>query len=136
MTANTHFAVALHALSVLAYRGEVTSSDVIAQSVSTNPVVVRRAMGKLVKAGIVRSVPGKHGGFELARPAKRIRLVEVFDAVTDDSTFRIHDNAENPRCAVSCGIKGVLSDVLERVDGAVRKELSKSSLADVVSQFS
>jgi Rrf2 family protein len=136
MAGNTNFAVALHAMSVLAYRGELTKSDMIAQSVNTNPVVVRRIMSGLVHAGLVRSVPGKNGGFELSRPAKKIRLAEIFEAVTDDHAFRIHDNAENPSCSISCGIKGALGDVLTRVDAAVARELSKTSLADVVRQCS
>lgn len=34
--------------------------------------------GDLVRAGVLVSSPGKGGGFRLARPAKKIRLAEVF----------------------------------------------------------
>lgn len=135
MAANTHFAVAVHALSVLAYLDELTTSDKIAKSIHTNPVVVRRIMGRLVAEGLVRSVPGKHGGFELAKKAKKIRLSDVLHAMGEGEVFRIHDQAPNPACSVSCGMKGVLGDVLAKVDAAVERELSKTSLADVVHSF-
>jgi Rrf2 family protein len=132
MAANTHFAVAVHALSVLAYLGKLTKSDDLAASINTNPVVVRRIMSQLVREDLVNSVPGKNGGFELARPAKKIRLVDVLRAVDEGAVFRIHDNAENPSCPVSCGMKEVLGDVMAGVDTAVDRELSKTSVADVV----
>ena len=136
MARNTSFAVALHALSVLAFRGELTKSDFVAQSVNTNAVVVRRIMSKLVQAGLVRSVAGKNGGFELARDAAEISIDEVFEAVGEQHCFAIHENTENPACAVSCGIKDALGDVLERVDAAVARELGKTTLADVVARVS
>ncbi|MBW2456674.1 MAG: Rrf2 family transcriptional regulator, partial [Deltaproteobacteria bacterium] len=128
MAANTHFAVAVHALTVLAYTERLTKSDFVAASINTNPVVVRRIMGQLAREGLVRSVPGKNGGFELAKPATKIPLVDVLHAVDGGGVFRIHDNEENPVCTVSCGMKSALGDVLKRVDGAVDRELSKTSV--------
>ena len=80
----------------------------------------------------MRSVAGKNGGFSLARPAAEIHLTEVLRAVDGGSVFRIHDNEANPVCSVSCGIKSVLGEVLTKVDAAVDRELSKTTLADVV----
>lgn len=132
MSANTHFAVAVHALAVLGSRGQVVSSEELARSINTHPVVVRRVLGKLTTSGIVRSIAGKHGGFELCRDLDAVLLADVHDAVRDDHAFRIHDNAENPSCNVSCHIKDVLACIAERVDGAVRDELAKTSLKDVI----
>ncbi len=108
----------------------------MAASINTNPVVVRRIMGQLTRAGLVHSVPGKKGGFELAKPATKIRLDDILHAVGGGGVFRIHDNEENPACFVSCGMKGALADVQERVDAAVDRELSKTSVADVFRSIS
>ncbi len=132
MAANTNFAIAVHALSVLAYLDGRATSDQIAKSINTNAVVVRRVLGRLGKVGLVSSVHGKHGGFTLSRPADQIQLVDVLRAVDDGSVFRIHDNEKNPRCPVSCAMQGALADVLERVEEAVDRELAKTSLADIV----
>jgi Rrf2 family protein len=135
MAANTNFAVAVHALSVLAHMDDVVKSDLIAESINTNPVVVRRLLSRLVRADLVRSVRGQHGGFALARPAKKIRLIDVLEAIEENELFRMHENAENPKCGVSCGIKSVLADVMDRVDAAVVRELSKTNLADVLREL-
>ena len=57
MLSSSRFVVAIHALSVLARnsgKGPVCS-NMIAQSVHTNPVVIRRLMSELEKATLVAS---------------------------------------------------------------------------------
>jgi DNA-binding IscR family transcriptional regulator len=59
-------------MSVLAKhagRGPVCS-NLVALSVNTNPVVIRRLMSDLEKAELVTSASGRTGGFSLARSAE------------------------------------------------------------------
>lgn len=133
MSANTNFAIAVHALSVLAYTAKLTTSAQISKSIKTNPVVIRRVMARLVKAGLATSTPGKAGGFGLAQAPQAILLVDVLRAVDASGVFRIHGNDENPNCPISCNIKGALADVLSRADAAVERELAGMTLQDVVS---
>ena len=75
MLSSSKFVVALHILTVLAHRrghGPV-SSKMIADSVGTNPVVIRRLMTALEGAALVNATAGRHGGFELAREPRQIR---------------------------------------------------------------
>ena len=72
MAANSKFAVAVHALAVIAHHDEQRhTSRAIAGSISTNPVVIRRLLSQLAKAGIVESTHGAKGGFTLAKPAAK-----------------------------------------------------------------
>ena len=57
------------------------TSEYIAGSVNTNPVVIRRIVGMLKKGGLVVSTEGAGGGTELARLAGKITLAEVYRAV-------------------------------------------------------
>ena len=69
MLSSSRFVVAVHAMSVLARfhgKGPVCSA-LVAASVHTNPVVIRRLMTELEKAELVKSVAGRAGGFELVR---------------------------------------------------------------------
>ena len=51
MAANSQFAVAVHILTLLARKSdEHVKSSCIADSVNTNPVVIRRLMGQLGQA--------------------------------------------------------------------------------------
>ncbi len=77
----TRFAVAVHILLLLAAEpgGQATSGR-IAQSVGTNPVVIRRLAGQLARAGLLRIRRGP-GGAVLARPPAEITLAEVWAAM-------------------------------------------------------
>src|SRR6476619_2527243 len=64
--------VGVHILTLLASSpGESLTSEYIAGSVHTNPVVILRLLGLLREAGIVESQGGLGGGWRLKRPAGR-----------------------------------------------------------------
>ena len=75
MSDSQRFPVAAHALAYLAHKGayspaEAAPSAVLAASVPTNPVVVRRVTALLAKAGLIATRPGASGGaWLLHRPA-------------------------------------------------------------------
>lgn len=59
MKISSRFTVAVHILSLLALEKNAhCTSEWIAGSVNTNPVVVRRVIGQLKKAGFVQVRPG------------------------------------------------------------------------------
>ncbi|MFE9328418.1 Rrf2 family transcriptional regulator [Nocardia sp. NPDC052278] len=66
---------------------EVVTSDRIAVSVNTNPVMIRRALGQLRKGDLVESQRGNGAGWSLARPAALISLLEVHEAVEPGELF-------------------------------------------------
>ena len=67
-TISSRMAVAVHVLAYLAWRrDEPITSERMASSVNTNPVVVRRIMGSLRNAGLVSVQPGVGGSAQLAR---------------------------------------------------------------------
>lgn len=140
MSANSRFAVATHVLTSLALAAEaspdalVTSED-LAKSVNTSPVVVRRILGLLRKAGLVLAHTGRGGGATLARPAARITLLDIHRAVDEPMLFAMNPNRPNPACEVSCRMKDVLGPVFDDAERAVEARLSKvrlSQLCDAV----
>ena len=50
---NSSFSIAVHALVYLNHMDRVLSSEELARNVCTNPLLIRRAMSKLKKAGFV-----------------------------------------------------------------------------------
>src|ERR1700693_5685514 len=67
---NSRFATAIHICCLLALsegKGPITS-DYMAASVNTNPVVIRRILALLRKARIVASTLGTNGGWLLSEP--------------------------------------------------------------------
>jgi Rrf2 family protein len=137
MATNCRFAFAVHVLSVLAlYPDEPMTSDLLAQSVNTNPVVVRRLLGELAEAGLVESQRGPGGGAKLAQAAQEITLLQVHHAVAGEvEPFGEHPHQPAQSCKVGRGIKRVLEDVASRAKAAVEREYAAISLAEVARQI-
>jgi len=134
---NTQFSMAVHLLSLLTQvePGQVLDSVTLAEGPGTNPAHVRRVLGHLRAAGLVRSQEGAHGGCALAHAPAEIDLAQVWLAV----------NGEGPLMAVhspniDCPFGVRLEDTLYRIDrralALLLEELSAISVADVVAGVS
>lgn len=133
MARNCRFAVAVHVCALLALEEEVArTSEWIAGSVNTNPVVVRRILSALAKAGLVVSTRGSTGGSLLARSAKAITLLDIQRAVDEEEAPALHNQPPNPACPVGRGVGPVLVRVIERCEAAKETILATTSLSEVV----
>jgi Rrf2 family protein len=133
MNVSTRFTVALHILTLLASsRGEPLTSEYIAGSVNTNPVVIRRLLGLLRNLGLVSSQPGKGGGWELCVDPDSITLAEVRRAVNEGSPFSMHNQPPNPACPVGRNIQGALSGVYGKAERAMEHELARTTIAGLL----
>ncbi len=136
MSANSRLTIATHALAWMASHERVggtwTSSEQIAGSVKTNPVVIRRLMAELVKAGIVTSGRGPGAGWRLATDPQQITLRRIDEALGSEPAFAMHRNEPSAICPIAQGIRPVLAPVYAQVDAAVRRELERTTLADVL----
>lgn len=137
MTISSRFAVAIHALSLLELNKDgVNTSDYIASSVNTNPVVIRRILGRLSKAGIVQVRPGV-AGTRLARPASELTLLDIYRAVEvveEDALFSIHEKP-NINCPVGKHIQESIEPVFSAAQRAMEQTLEKVCLQDIVGKL-
>ncbi|GAA0982684.1 Rrf2 family transcriptional regulator [Acrocarpospora macrocephala] len=136
MAANSRLTIAAHALAWLALaqrRGqEILTSEQVAASVNTNPVIIRRSLGDLRRSGLVNVRHGAGAGWSLARAPESITLLEVYDAVEQEPPFGMHRTEPNLECPVGRGIRPALGEIYDRVEQAVRQELAATSIADVL----
>lgn len=65
----------------LVYPEGTLSVKEIAEKESISPKYLEHIMAPLKAAGLVSSIRGMHGGYELARPPGKIRLTEVYTAL-------------------------------------------------------
>jgi Rrf2 family protein len=132
---NTQFAVAVHVLTYLSANGgeRPVSSDELSGSTNTNPVYVRRVLGPLREAGLVHARQGSQGGWTLGRPAEEIALVEVWSLLQgDEPVLGLH--GPNPKCPIGAGIQEALRELDAAVAAALRAELGRRTIADLVRQ--
>jgi Rrf2 family protein len=132
MNTNQQFAVSVHILTVLAaYDGQAVTSEQIAESVDTNPVVIRRVMGHLREHGLVESRSGATGGWRLTQAPEQIQLCEVYRAVSHDALLGMHQHP-NPFCPIGSKIQPALAEVFDAAQVALEAELGKFTVADVL----
>jgi Rrf2 family protein len=136
VSANSRLTVAVHALAWIALvqrTGSVAAtSERIAASVNTNPVVIRRLLGSLRRAGIVNVERGSAAGWTLAREAEQISLASVLDALEPAAPFALHASTPSRECPVARGIGPVLERVYGDAEAAMRRELEARTVADVL----
>lgn len=137
MNISTRFAVAIHILTLIdSNKDGKSTSEWIAGSVNTNPVVIRRLTGMLNKAGLVEVRPGVAGA-KLSRSAADITLLEIYkavNAVEENSLFAVHEHP-NPECPVGKNIAGAIVPVFSRAQKAMEDELQGVTLEQIVHQM-
>lgn len=128
---NTQFSVAVHVLTLLGGAPkQVMSSELLASSVSANPVHLRRVLGALRRCDLVASRPGVHGGWRLVQAPDNITLGDVWTAVQGgDPVLGLHGAA--PECTVGQRIQRALGSVERRAARAVEQELARTTIGDL-----
>lgn len=131
---NSRLAVAIHILALLELNHDtLKTSEFLAQSIGTNPVVVRRIAKMLEKAGLIEIHAGV-GGSELIKPLDKIRLLDVYqavEAVDNAGLFAIHERP-NPNCPVGAHIQATLEGVFAEAQRALEQVLQQRTLQDIV----
>jgi Rrf2 family protein len=136
VSANSRLTIAAHALAWIGLyqrQGhEVATSEQIANSANTNPVVIRRLLGELRKAGLVESRRGVGAGWSLARELESITLLDVYDAVEPGPLFALHRATPNQGCVVGHGIRPAMQGVYGGIEETLRTELARVTMEDVL----
>jgi Rrf2 family protein len=137
MAANSRMASAVQILCVMAYTGPgSTNSEVIARSLLTNPVVVRRLLKDMEHAGLVEIRPGKDGGVQFKRQPDEITLDEIYRAVESDTNVFALRQGGNPRCPVNARMKDLLGPIFAATNDAVEATLKRTTLGSLTRAIS
>jgi Rrf2 family protein len=133
---NCRFAFAVHVMAVLALeKADCCPSSRLAQTVNTNPVVIRRLLIELQEAGLISTMRGPHGGALLRRRPEKVTLREIHQAVDQGDTFATHPNEPSSECPVGRKIGKVMQHIQDRANRALARELEKMTLADVLREL-
>jgi Rrf2 family protein len=112
--------------------GSVTTPE-IAEREGLSQAHVHKLMGLLRRAGLVESVRGRKGGYQLARPAEQINVGAALAGLGDRlySTGFCGQHTGNERTCVrnaDCSIRSLWI----AVDQAVQRALQKMQLTDLL----
>ena len=138
MSDSQRFPVAAHALAYMAHKGAVDAasaipSAVLAASIPTNPVVVRRVTSLLAKAGLIATRPGASGGAWLLHQPQDISLDQALRAVNGCAQLGSPPQGAKG-CPVSEHIPRQVARALTAADEAAGEALSKITIADLLAE--
>lgn len=135
MQISSRFTIAVHVLICIeTFKNDhKVTSDFLASSVNVNPVVIRRLLQQLKKAGIVNVIRGS-GGTNVAKPLEEITLLDIYDAVEcveEGALFHFHENP-SPLCPVGKNIHAILDVRLEDIQKAMEREMKSVTIQDIM----
>ncbi len=139
MQISSRFTIALHIFAcVEVFRDEYRiTSDFLAGSINTNPVIIRKILTKLKSAGLITVTRGT-GGIEVTKPLKEITFYDVYVAIEpleNNELFNFHKNP-NPKCPVGKNIHKLLDSKLETIQKVMENEMRKYTLESLGSEIS
>lgn len=140
LTASVEYGI--HCLLWLAAADDAAlSSRELAELQGVSPTFVAKIFPKLEKAGLVTASNGLRGGYRLAKPASRISVLEIVDAI--EGPKPLFDCQEiRGRCALFEGrppkwaTNGVCSihAVMLKAERAMRETLAAETLGDLAAR--
>ena len=131
MNTNQRFAVSVHILTLLAASDDPLTSEAIAESVDTNPVVIRRTMAGLREHGLVGSRSGVNGGWHLLRAPDKIGLCEIYRGLEQENVLAMHTHP-NKKCRVGAHIRDALSEAFTSAQMEMEKALGNFTVANIL----
>jgi DNA-binding IscR family transcriptional regulator len=115
--------------------GTPVTSEVMAKSMQTNPVVIRRIMAGLRDAGFVRSEKGHGGGWTVARDFATITLRDVYSALGAPELFAMGNRTDAPDCLVEQAVNAALNGAFEDAEALLLERFSAVTLAQLSADF-
>ena len=113
----SEFGIAVHAMVFLHHKGDMVSSEVLAENICTNPARVRKVMAQLKRAGLVETHEGAVGGYRFAGSADTVTLCDIAQAVGAafvSASWRSGD-VDKP-CLVASGMGALMDEVYTGLD--------------------
>lgn len=136
MQISSRFTIAIHTMLCIAYFSEQrkVTSEFIALSTNSNPVVIRRILGQLKRADLIEIKPGV-GGALLKKEVKDISLLDIFYAVeaVQEDFFNFHANP-NCQCPLGKNIHTILDSHLYAIQESMYKEMKQISLKKLLKE--
>ena len=112
------------------------TSNLLAESTGSNPVVIRNILSALKKAGLI-TVPRGTGGAELCADPSQITLYQIYSALEPDgmsSIIEIHPCQKSP-CPVAQNIRQVLKTPYQKIEDSIQQTMEGITLQSMIDDF-
>jgi Rrf2 family protein len=119
----------------LAEHKDAVTSEELAKTMGTNPVVIRRVLAGLRESGFVRSQKGHGGGWMLARDLREVTLRDVYDALGRPGLFAMGNRTKRPGCLVERAVNAALDTAFREAEARLLSRFAEITLAALSADF-
>lgn len=116
-------------------RSRPVTSEMLAKTMGTNPVVIRRIMSGLREQGYVRSNKGHGGGWTLNCDLSKLTLRDVYAALGCPSLLAIGNRNDAPQCLVEQAVNAALNQAFRDAEALLLARLGDVTLAALSADF-
>ena len=127
--------MALHVLLHLSGHRAPITSETLSEHMDANPVVIRRTMAGLRRAGLVGSSKGHGGGWSISRDLKEISLLDIYRALDEPILVQQHRDTEMPECLVEQTVGRALDAIYQEAEALIINRFEKIKLSDLSTAF-
>jgi Rrf2 family transcriptional regulator, nitric oxide-sensitive transcriptional repressor len=111
-------------------KGRSVTTHEIADATRVPPDYLSKVLQALGRGGLVLAQRGKHGGYALARPAQRVSILEVVNAVDPFRRIRSCPLGLPGHGLKLCGLHRRMDDAVRHVE----ETLASASIADLLAE--
>lgn len=109
-------------------KGQAVSMEQLASMQDLSPTYLSKIMTKLVKAGLIESVPGAKGGYSISGRKRDISFLDVIEAVEGQSVlFNCAFDHDESEC--------LIERVMMEAEGSMKKELANRTIQSIAEQI-
>ncbi len=121
-------AIGLHAAMFLATdEGQSATASQIARTFSISAAHLVKVLQTLSRAGLIEATRGRGGGYRLSRPARKIRLLELVEAI--EGKLEVHECLlRHPMCH---NRKCILGPLVRNINSQTLDYLKKHTVAEL-----
>lgn len=126
---------ALRILTTIALNNGLIDAKSISEMTSVTPRFALKILNKLVKGGLIRSVKGARGGYDLAVSVHQITLKQVIELI--DGPIAIASCVDTSEaCSLNCDKTAcVYHHIFDGVSASIARQLDSISISDVIAKI-
>lgn len=114
----TNYALHIMAYLAISTPKEKVSVQQLAEQQGISPSYLSKILTRLVKAGMIESSPGAHGGYKLPTNWEDISFLDVIHAIEGSASFFHGCLTGNPECL----IQKVMTSAEEEMEDTLRQQ--------------
>ena len=130
--------IAVHCLIFIYEAKGITkvTSNLLAESTGSNPVIIRNIISSLKKTGFI-SVARGTGGAELCMQPSEITLYQIYNALEPDglsALIGIHP-CKDRKCPIAQNIQKVLQSPYQKIEDSIKETMKDITLQSMIDDF-